>query len=82
MKRLLTILDSVVQPEEVKEKAQERDSEAPAQREDSVHAHIVAHLVPADKQPDYHEPAKEAGSSQVSTRKSQRMANQQSPQKQ
>ena len=82
MKRLLTILDSVVEPEEVKEKAQERDSEAPAQREDSVHAHIVAHLVPADKQPDYHEPAKEAGSSQVSTRQSQRMANQQSPQKQ
>ena len=45
MKRLLTILVSAVELEEVKEKAQERDSEAPAQREDSVHAHIVAHLV-------------------------------------
>ena len=50
MKRLLTILDSVVELEEVKEKPQERDSEAPPQREDSVHAHIVAHLVKSSEE--------------------------------
>ena len=66
MKQYLYILDSVVEQKEVKEKAQERDSEAPPQREDSVHAHIIPNLVPADKQPDYHEPAKDAGNSQAS----------------
>ena len=98
MKRLLTILDSVVEPEEVKEKQQERVLEAPPQREDSVHAHIVAHLIKSSEEkpddqpiahkseqpPDFLEPEKEAGSSQVSVtqRQSQRLANQQSAPKQ
>ena len=50
MKQYLYILDSVVGQEEVKEKAQERDSEAPPQREDSVYAHIVAHLVKSSEE--------------------------------
>ena len=50
MKRLLTILDSVVELEEVKEKPQERDSETTPQREDSVHALIVAHLVKSSEE--------------------------------
>ena len=102
MKRLLTILDSAVELEEVKEKAQERDSEAPPQREDSVHAHIVAHLVKSSEEkpkekpddqpiahkseqpPDFLEPEKEAGSSQLSVtkRKSERLASSQTAPKQ
>jgi hypothetical protein len=66
MKRLLTILDSLQEQVEVKEKPQDRVSDAPPQREDSVHAHIIPNLVPADKQPDYHEPVKDAGNSQAS----------------
>ncbi len=66
MKRLLTILDSLQEQVEVKEKLQDRVSDAPPQREDSVHAHIIPNLVPADKQPDYHEPLKDAGNSQAS----------------
>ena len=41
MKQYLYILDSVVEQKEVKEKAQERDSEAPPQRTVSMHTSLL-----------------------------------------
>ena len=98
MKRLLTILDSLQEQVEVKEKPQDRVSDAPPQREDSVHAHIIPNLVKSSEEkpddqpiahkseqpPDFLEPEKEARSSQVSVtqRKSERLASSQSAAKQ